>query len=185
VADALKKKLRYQSAAPMRLYDPSRVEEVEASDDFAAAKAGLANRRAGAAKAVATKRNALRAYIEGLVIDVPSIPFDDLVRLACESHNEQARIYGRDDLAWPGRNDIAKICVNHIRHRMTDYEAELSKIAGKVGTGDAYLEIRSKIFDAIADTYPDLWDECSRQEEEGHARAGTSGLTVTSEHEIT
>lgn len=53
---------------------------------------------------------------------------------------------------------------------MTRYEEELERIFGKVGVNEAYLDLRSKIFDAIAEAYPDLADECHRQDYEGFSR---------------
>ncbi len=43
-------------------------------------------------------------------------------------------------------------------------ETALDEIAGKVGVGDAYMEIKTKVLEAIAEEYDWLWDECWRQE---------------------
>ena len=180
IPDAIKPNQRYRSAAPMKLYLRSRVAAVELTEEFAAIRAASANRRTGAAKAVKTKRDALLAHVDGLVIEVPSLPLDELVRLACESYNrhkdEMALDRERDEnelMATPTSNPefLDRICVNYLRHQMTSYEAQLRMIARRVGTRDAYLDLRSKIFDVISDTYPDLSNECWKQQEEAEFRA--------------
>jgi hypothetical protein len=48
---------------------------------------------------------------------------------------------------------------------MTSYEKHLAQIAGRVGTDDAYLQIKEKVLDGIAEVYPWLAEECSCQKQ--------------------
>lgn len=59
---------------------------------------------------------------------------------------------------------LERIRVNYLRHNSCRYEHHLEMIAGRVGTKDAYLEIKEKVLDAIAEVYPWLGAECLRQE---------------------
>jgi hypothetical protein len=53
--------------------------------------------------------------------------------------------------------------VNYARHILTEYEQQLMEIAGKIGADEARMLIRERIYEAIADQWPELFDECMRQ----------------------
>ncbi len=53
--------------------------------------------------------------------------------------------------------------VNTIRHEYTQYEEYLGEIRGEVGRRGAYLRIKERVLDAIAEEYPELFDECREQ----------------------
>ena len=161
--DQVKTNPRFASAAPMKLFEEKRVKRVEKSPKFKQAQAGCKGRREAAQKALATKRKKIDAYVEQVKIEVPQMERDKLIQCACNSFN-----VGRDDgdLARPDSAPgfLARICVNYLRHEMTEYEHHLDLIAGKVGARDAYLEIKEKVLEAIGDQYDWLADECDRQE---------------------
>ncbi|WAP50851.1 hypothetical protein OL239_12750 [Arthrobacter sp. ATA002] len=58
---------------------------------------------------------------------------------------------------------LDRLTVNYLRHQQTSYEEELKEFKGVVGVGEAYLVVRNRILDLIADTYPQLRTECERQ----------------------
>jgi hypothetical protein len=60
---------------------------------------------------------------------------------------------------------LQRITVNYLRHRLSRYDSELERLFGKVGVRDAYAALNLKVYSAIADAYPELADECRRQEE--------------------
>lgn len=174
--DSTRPNPHYTSAAPMRLYLMERVEAVEQSEAWAALQEKSQRRQQGAEKAVQTKRMKLLAALETLQIAVPQIPEHELKKQACKHYNQRKEewddwIYdtGRTPEKWTRatiQSDPAflqRITVNYLRHALTHYEDELEKIAGKVGVRDAYIEINRKCYTAIADTYPYLADECTRQ----------------------
>jgi hypothetical protein len=154
---------KYACAAPVCHYRAARVTAIEASAEFIESQAKGAKRRAGAAKAVETKKQQLRAFLGGLVVVVPKIERRELTRLACESYNSfnsERGFYASPDF---DRDFLARIAVNYLRHELSCYEETLDEITGKVGAADAYLEVKDKVLDAIGKTYPDLFYECNRQ----------------------
>jgi hypothetical protein len=97
-------------------------------------------------------------------IEVPEIGWDTLVARAC-AHYNAGRFARTGDFfpaeATPRRTTkfLHRIIVNYIRHELTDYEFLISA----AGNPDAINDLREVVFDAISDTFPELWRECSRQ----------------------
>ena len=58
---------------------------------------------------------------------------------------------------------LDRISVNYLCHELTSYEEHLDKIAGKTGAYNARTDLRSAIYDAIGDAYPNLSSECWEQ----------------------
>ena len=143
----------YKSGPPRKLYLLKRVEKVERSKKFIAAKEEAAKRQASSAVGVETKRRKMEQYLETVVIEVPFIKRVELRRLALEHWNA---IRDYDWEAGESPTWLDKITVNYLRHQLTRYEEELDAIAGKVALRDAYLTLSQKVFDAISDAYPDL-----------------------------
>lgn len=155
----------YRSGPPMQLYKIKKVEKIESTPEYRDLQAQRAKRREGAARAVATKRKRIDDYVSQLEIDVPILDKGELILRACSSYNA---IKAGSDADWASPNSdpafLARICVNYLRHELTSYEDNLQNIAGKVGAPDAYLEIKTKVLDAIAETYGWLSEECHKQE---------------------
>ncbi len=167
----------YRSGPKMRLYLLSRVEEIEKTDAFLAAAANSEKRKKSARKAVDTKLKKLKQYIDNMDIKVPVIDLKKLFRKACQHHNHQKNqmqysfpsIYADfipANLKYSDENFLFRISVNYLRHQLTRYENELKKIVGKTGASEGYIEIKRKVLDAIAQAYPDLAEECQRQQEQ-------------------
>jgi hypothetical protein len=161
--DALKRNPHYAKAAPMRLYDLARVAAVEASAALVAAKAGAAGRRAGAKAAVETKRAALMRQIREMQVTVETRSAAWIRHQAIEAYNERNwdSFEGASNDSSP--EFLERISVNFIRHNLTAYDSALEEVAGRVGKAVAVQAIRTKIYEAIAATYPALADECNRQ----------------------
>lgn len=161
----------YRASAPMRLYAKARVETVEVSPEWTDMRARVDRRRISAAKAVQTKRQSLRAAVEALVIEVPVVPWTELIRRSCDHYNAYHLDRGRWDAmpAKPTANPafLHRICVNFLRHQLTSYEEELAKIYGKTGVQEAYILIKQQVLDAIAATYPQLAEACAQQRPSG------------------
>ena len=156
---------RYPKAAPMKLYNLSRVEQAERSPEWLAATTALANRRAGAAKAVETKRAKLMECIEAMAVTVTVVSGKDLLKRAINSYNDRQFAFDRDGYADESSDSefLERIQVNHIRHHLTSYDLALEEAAGQVGVMEAVRLIRKKIYTAIADAYPQFSEECGRQ----------------------
>jgi hypothetical protein len=151
----------YRSGPPMRLYNKHRVEQVEVSSEFREVQNSRRSKREAARKAIETKRRRLAEYVATVEITIPQLSKEELVRHACDHYNT-----ARTDDNWASPDDdrafLDRICVNYLRHR-PQYETELRKIAGKVACHDAYLNLKERVLDAIAEAYPWLSDECYRQ----------------------
>lgn len=163
----------------MQLYRQGRVEAAEATPQFKEATANREGRQAAARKAVATKREQLKSYVEEVTITVPRLEKEQLIREACAHYNGRRPLrdtYTPDASPSSDPSFLARIAVNMLRHRMTSYEHHLDRIAGRVGTDDAYVAIKGKVLDAIAAAYPWLAEECEWQKvqtaEEALARQG-------------
>jgi len=88
-------------------------------------------------------------------------------RDACAHYNALQLARGNYDYdqATPDSDPafLERIAVNYLRHELSDYEPELAKLFGQVGRADASSVVRKRVYNAIADAYPDLASECSRQ----------------------
>lgn len=147
---------------PLALYAIARIEQTEASADFAQAQEGIAKRKIAAAKAVTTKTEKLMAAIEAMPITVERRSLADVKRQAIDSYNRRSR----GDSSASNADDpgfLERITVNFIRHELTEYDVALWEVTGKTGIGRAVAEIRRRVYLAIAQAYPALSAECHRQ----------------------
>jgi hypothetical protein len=155
----------YRSGPRMRLYRIERIERAENTSGFREANARREARREAARKALATKEKRIQEYVSDVIIKVPRMSKEKLVRSACANYNA----LGRGEI-WASENSdqqfLERICVNYLRHCLTEYDKHLTVIAGKVGVGDAYVELKIRILHAISDKHGWLLQECIRQEHE-------------------
>lgn len=159
--DSFKRNPVYRSAAPMRLYRMERVQSVENSEMWATLQQHTDSRKQSAEKAVQTKVSRLLQQLESLVIVVPQLPAAELLQAACVHYNRRQGYQSATPNSDPAF--LERITVNYLRHVLTTYEDELAKTFGKVGVRKAELEIRQKVYGAIAIAYPDLSSECDLQ----------------------
>jgi hypothetical protein len=163
----------YRSAAPMRLYLLSRVKKTEDSKRYQQFFEKNRGRRLGAHKAAETKKQRLISRVELWKIDVPSRPYERVLKDAIWAYNEfrEEKQYASDGtwLSWePATKEsdpafLDRITVNYIRHEMTDYDDRLHALFGKIGTYEAHEILNRKIYAAITNRYPHLAGECARQ----------------------
>ena len=157
---------RFKTAAPMRFWLITKVEQLEKSDDFLKLKTSAA-RKLGAKKAVETKTSKLLADIEKMPVHVTLVP--KVVAKAVKHYNDYRFQMGYDFECASIHSDISfldRITVNYIRHNLTEYDSNLEKIAGKVGIAIGVNNIRAKIFQEIINIYPQYTRECKRQQTE-------------------
>jgi len=170
---------RSRRAAPICLYDTVRVEEVEASDEWKAWKVESAVRSARA-KATAERRR--EQLLQSLADWQPSFPvgdnttLDDVIEAACVSYNERLSSRDWDDhrsYASPRSDErfLRRITVNYLRHNVSDYDAMLDSLHGKVGINDAVDLVRERVYAAIAERFPELARECHDQMHDRMMRA--------------
>lgn len=171
--DKLARNPRYRSAPMMRLWSASRVEEAEASPEFAARRTAASRRSATGTASAAAKRAELQAEIARRPNPrIPALTDAELASRAVEHRNDYMAWHAsgarREDFtsasvasADPAALDRWK--VNYLRHALSDYEADLVGVTGKIGAREAKDLIRERVYEAIAEAYPDLTQECVRQ----------------------
>jgi len=168
--DATRPNPHYKSAAPMRLYAATRVEALEACEDWRRA-AERSRMRSEAGKAVAVRKaDELIERAEQLPITVTRLPLDQLQKRAIASYNafhvevlwERVNDYEKAD-AQSDPAFLSRITVNYIRHSLTAYDKHLQEVAGRIGLSQAIGTIRRRVYAAISATYPEYAEECQRQ----------------------
>ena len=164
--DEIKANPRFKSASPMKLYRTGRIKQAETLAEFKEMQTKYRGRGVTAQKGVASKKRKLAEYVESVVIEVPQLGEQELIQRACTNYNSLPQRMHDDNYASASSDPkfLARIRVNYLRHRLTQYEAHLDKIAGKVGRYDAYVSLKKKVLRAIASKYEDLREECSLQE---------------------
>jgi hypothetical protein len=153
----------YRSAAPMKLWSPDRVETAERDARFIEHKskrAGMAERARAAAD---RRRNELLAAVENMPVSVTKIDPEALAKRAIRHWECGARWDEFRDGSGADKDTVDRWSVNYARHCLTNYDHALEDVAGKVGVHEAICAIRRKVYSAIAEAYPDLAWECSRQ----------------------
>jgi hypothetical protein len=174
IPDKTKPNPNYRSGPPMWLFDDDRILTIEASEDFQEKKKPVEKRQASARKAIATKLSKLQKYVDEIEIEIPELSKSALIHNACNHYNqmqEEREITGRSTSGMyaninSNEKFLERICVNYLRHCLTDYEIYLSDMSCKVGFLGGYKSVRQKIFGEIAKKYQWLKDECERQQED-------------------
>ncbi|MCC3298923.1 hypothetical protein [Arthrobacter caoxuetaonis] len=152
-----------RKAAPMKLYALERVESVEETEEFRRAREASRNRQVAARERALEKKKEAVALAHSLELRIVPEPWDEVQAKALEHYN--ARLRRNQSPAGPRTSQARRdrMTVNYLRHRQTSYEEELKGFKGVVGVGEAYLVVRNRILDLIAQTYPALQAECDRQ----------------------
>ncbi|MGC9985452.1 MAG: hypothetical protein ABSF35_17695 [Polyangia bacterium] len=146
-------------------YLTTSVVAAEATPAFKAFQEKKAARSEAARKGVSARYKKTMDFVHKLDIQVPQLDRETLVRRACDFYNARANERGPGPASASIDSDpafLACIMVDYIRQNLTDYEAALHAQFGKVGVADAVDAIRSKVYAAIAEAYPDLAEECRR-----------------------
>lgn len=68
------------------------------------------------------------------------------------------------------KESLARYAVNYLRHACPSYEAELRQLAGRAFKELAYLQLRDRVLEKIAELYPELEEECWRQSNQAYMR---------------
>jgi hypothetical protein len=158
----------------MLLFAVEKIDAIEQTDEFKTQQVDTAKRKEAAKKAVDTKLEQLRKWLNAVQIHVPVFTKDKIIERACKHYNEMQEDREDEGLSTSGMKATAnsdpkfleRICVNYLRHCLTKYEDHLDEMSGKVGFGEGYEEIRRKIFSKISERYGWLANECKRQQGE-------------------
>lgn len=167
----LRKNPHYRSAAPMKVWDEEIVKQVMKTSDFQNAMKKASKRKIAADKAIATKRNNIFNRTEQFInaITITVLPENELKKRTLHAkqcwydcHSYGADYFEKD--AYTADDDtINRWIVNYIRHNLVAYDHFLNGIKGKVGSMDAYPEVKIAILKKIAIVYPQYKEECDQQ----------------------
>lgn len=158
------------AGAPMRFWKTEKIERIEATPEFQTAKTKAAARSAAAKKVAEVKREETLKAIDAMQIKVTQMSTESLLHKAIDSYNDFGLELAFErgihrEAATPDSDPLflLRIQVNYLRHNETQYDSQLAALYGKIGKKEAIDSIRERIYDAIAEDYPFLREECDRQ----------------------
>ncbi len=162
--DLTKPNTLYRNGSEICLYLISKVEEVEKSEEYITYHTKTLERKNSSKKVVETKKKNLFKEIDSIPIEIPKLLKDELYKQAVNHYNQihEDKFITIKDF----RNDIDfanRICVNFIRHELTDYDDYFEKLYGKVGNEAVLKHARKMIYKKIGSVYPYLKEECKIQ----------------------
>ena len=145
----------------MKLYSEEYIDTILKSSEFVNLVGKNINRRLGALKSTNTKVEKLMRDIDNLNITIKRI--ENVELLALHQYNEynitQLRLANvKADVRF-----LDRLCVNYIRHELTNYDNSLDFTVGRVGKYKAFNRINEKIYTRIKEVYPQYSEECDRQ----------------------
>lgn len=163
----------YKCAAPMKLWVADVVIQQENTEEFAAIKAEKEKRQLSAQKAVATKTERTKKYLQVYVdeiskaISAKKLPPEKLRARTLRAKRQWYEENGHYDYAYDvesaDEQTIHRWEVNYLRHCVSDYDLMLYDSHNRVGWRECANLFRDVLFDRIAEVYPFLAAECERQ----------------------
>ena len=171
--DRTKPNPMYRSAAPMKLWDKTRVEAVESTDEFRSWKEGSKSRRRKASETMtavmqAKRLETIQAFTEALQSEVDQAlawvetakDLEDLEQQAIENwynHQTSRALEGRREFPeWPGElgyETRVRWVENYVRHGLTNYEYLLHCSGGRVGRSEAYDAMKTLVSAKVCTLY--------------------------------
>jgi hypothetical protein len=144
-----------------RIYRRDRAKAFEATPDFQRMIAERLVRR----KALGGRCGSpLELLLDGIVL--PVVAWSQHVNLAFDNYNEWCLNHCN---FWIPRisprsspSPVARLCVNYLRHNLTDYDKILNENVRKLGI-HVYPLVKCKVIEQIATKYLRLVGECHRQ----------------------
>jgi hypothetical protein len=148
-------------AGSFRVFHRDRVRAIEGTTEFQRLVAErLAKRKALGCCA----RSPLELLLDGIV--VPVIAWDRLVNLACDNYNDwclvHSSLWRRRISSSSSPSFVARVCVNYLRHNLTDYDELLKENVRRLGI-HVYPLVKRRVIEQIVTRYPRLVGECYRQ----------------------
>lgn len=171
-ADERRPNQRHLHHADLHLYLVGRVEEAERTDAFFALLDQREKRKEAGVKAgiqAAEVRLArVTSQVEGLEITLPRVEPDELIRQACDSYNAWAKGQGAErEPATPQGDEwfLTFISVNFLRYGAPGYRELYDRLHKQPGAAEARRRLDERIYQTIAQTSPEFFQECERQNE--------------------
>lgn len=156
------------------LWGAARVLAAEATPAWRAWWAGRSAELAGFQRQREDRAARLAAEVQRWTPAIRRLDLGALRQLAVDHYNRRAggRRWREDEAgrAWTPANMesdpafLDRICVNYIRHALTTYDGKLDRVSrARHGAIEAALLVKARVFDRIADVYPELAAEAARQ----------------------
>ena len=168
--DATKPNPYWKAGAPMRLYDPARVEAAKKRREWKAYQPTRARRKAAGRKVSDEKRTETKEWAETVNIRFKKRTPKNVQGARKSGFEHWAKMQYADDpyFAKPRFKDIDgetldRWAVNCLRHKFMDYDKRLFETFGKTGAREAYAIIRRRCLDMIAERFPAFAAECEEQ----------------------
>jgi hypothetical protein len=173
--DATRRSPFYRRGSPIKLYEASRVQEVETSPQFAEAIRKATVKSKAASQAAQRRADSLLAVVKAIEITVRRIDLQTLRREAIKEWEANKLEGGRFDADGQEADEatVRRWMVNYARHRLTVYDAIIEGLYAKVGKQQAYKLLKARTLQAIATAYPELANECRAQAERAHSMLAT------------
>lgn len=159
----LKANPHYRKAAPMRLWDEDTVKQVMTTSEFQDSMEKANKRKKSASKAVETKysnmNHSVQLFIDSITIKVLSD--EELKTKALKAKQEWYQCHpcslNGDWIDEPymknaytaDEETINRWIVNYIRHNLVSYDNFLGSIDGKVGSVEAYPEVKIAVLEKL------------------------------------
>ncbi len=105
--------------------------------------------------------------VHELPIYLPRVPLADLAPVAIDCRNRflEASEGGPRLIRGHVRQEtLDRLIVNYLRHQVTSFEDVVEQSGDYRLEGEAYRILRARVLEKIAETYPELAEECQRQE---------------------
>jgi len=161
---------RYTRKKPILLWYQERVLKAEESEEFKAwqEKTGSTRKKQSERmfEIAQQKKQEIIAFVDNLAIEVPSIPYPDLIRNSCHHYNEYKQYIAMERGQYDADLNLAnedsdpyflyRITCNYIRHQMTSYDYMLSALFGQTGKEIAYERLKKRVMGEINKVYSDL-----------------------------
>lgn len=157
----------YYSTRSMYLWNEKDVIEAEENPAFLEYQEKRKVYRKRAASAVRTKNEKMQGMLNDAIAEVKVMKLGSeevrwLALAAKQNWYDRTKQYERNAYIADYKT-VQRWTVNYIRHTLTTYDSFLFSAKGKTGISFAYPLYRKAVLQKIADTYPDLQEECRRQ----------------------
>jgi len=158
----------YYGNVSIKLYLVKRVSRIENSAVFFRLREMSVERHEAMRKVARMEEKEILKYIDSIEIKVEKMDMKKIKKLAIEEYNSRQIESGHVEnmILYEKYLDnafLSRIMVNYIRHNLTSYEDLLEELKGKEGKYEAYIKLKNKILEKIAEVYPELREECNRQ----------------------
>lgn len=156
-----------RSLAKVKLYDRQEVSRIEQTEAF---NNDLVKAKKKSKSMVAVneqKRQDLLQQIDEMALSVKILKNDSLIKKAIKHYNDFQRLNGNFEVELASSesdiNFLKRIIVNYIRHELTCYDQAINGLLGKVGKKEAFIRLNQRIYQKIAENYPEYAEESYNQ----------------------